>query len=274
MSFTIIRANTMASLSRNVLAKVSLRAAKGLLALSSGKRINSSEDDASGYSMARGMEARRRGLRQALANINNVESLLNIAAGTYSVINEGMMKLKELLMQGADDSYAAPQRAAIQGQIDAIVAEVDDTVKSSTYQGTKLLDGSFTGKRFQVGEEAGDILVVNLDDVRSATLGLTGLDVSSNATASVGLTAIDAALQNLLDAMQSTGEVLMRINSKQDITREMLVSIEATRSRIEDVDFAKEQMTMARINLLRELGFVSMKEAVVAPQQVLSLFAQ
>ena len=274
MSFTVIRANTMASLSRNILEQVSRRAAKTLLALTSGKRINSTEDDASGFSMARGMEARRRGLRQALANINNAESLLNIAAGTYSVITEGIMRLKELLMQGADDSFSAPQRAAIQGQVDAIVAEVDDTVNTSTYQGNTLLDGSFTGKRFQVGEEAGDSLVINLDDVRAATLGINGLDASSNATATIGLTAIDAALDVLLSAMQSTGEVLMRINSKQDITRKMIVSIEATRSRIEDVDFAREQMNLARINLIRELGFASMKEAVVAPQQVLSLFAQ
>lgn len=274
MSFTRIRANMIATLSRNVLEKISRQAARGQLALSTGKRINSTMDDASGFSLARNMEARRRGLTQALANIGNAESLLNTAAGSYDVINAMVIKIKELVMQGADDAFSPVQRIAVQGQIDALIEEIDDTISTATFQGLVLLDGTYTGKRFQTGASAGDTTVISLSDVRSSALALAGIDVSSNATASVALTQVDDALLTLQLGMQGTGELIMRFKSKMVSTQSQITSVEAARSRVEDLDYAAEQMRMSRIRLVQQSGFTSMQKALVAPRQVLSLIAQ
>ena len=274
MSFTRIGSNTFAALSRNVLEKVHRQAAAGQLALSSGKRINSAMDDASGYSLAKGMEARRRGLRQALANITNAESLLNIAAGSYEIINSMAIKIKELVMQGADDSFSPVQRNAIQGQIDALVDEIDDTVSTTTFQGTRLLDGTYSGKRFQTGEGAGETTVVSLTDVRSSALALAGIDVSSHTTASLALTLVDNAIDTLQQGMLNAGQLIMRFKAKMVATQAQVTNVEAARSRIEDLDYADQHMRMSRIRLVQQLGFSAMQEAIVAPQQVLSLIAQ
>ena len=274
MSFTRIGSNMTAALSRIMVERISRQAAKGQLALSTGKRINSTMDDASGFTLARGLEARRRGLTQALANINNAESLLNIAAGTYDTISAMVINIKELVLQGADDTFSPAQRNAIQGQIDALVEEIDDTVSTTTFQGTVLIDGSFTGKRFQTGEAAGETTIISLTDVRTSALALAGIDVSSHATASLALTQVDDALLTLQLGMQNTGELIMRFQANKEAKQAQIIGVEAVRSRVEDLDFAEEQMRMSRIRLVQELGFMSMQKAIVAPQQVLSLIAQ
>ncbi len=179
MSATNVGFNPIADLSRISVAKMGRQSAKHRLALSSGKKINTISDDASGFNLARGLEANRRGLAKALDNIGNAKNLLNTALGSYDEINELLMKIKEKAVQGADGVFNANQRNAMQGMIDAALAEIDDIVNSTAFQASKLIDGSYTGKTFQTGAYAGVTFNVDLESADTAVLGLTGVNVAS-----------------------------------------------------------------------------------------------
>lgn len=273
MSATNIGFNPIADLSRITVAKMSRQSAKHRLALSSGKRINTISDDASGFSLARGLEANRRGLAKALDNIGNAKNLLNTAIGSYDEISELLMKIKEKTVQGADGVFDSNQRNAMQGMIDAALAEIDDIVNTASFQDSRLIDGTFTGKTFQTGAYAGVTFNVDLNDTDTAALGLIGVNVDTSADGRAAMATLDDAMVVLARSMQKAGEYITRLETKETTIRHTKTAIEGTRSRIEDADFAYEQMQQIKIQFLQNMGFTSLKDAIAAPQQVLSLFA-
>ena len=277
MSFTRIGANIAALQSLNELLKVNNRIGSSLLKLSSGKRINSVGDDAAGYSLARGLEARRRSLQQALANVGTAKNVLGIAEGGYFAISDLLQIIKEKTVQAADDTYNTSQRAAIKGQIDALVSEIDSIVKENEFQGTQLINGDFSGKLFQTGAGAGDTFTVELADVDSAALllfvsGVDQLVVSSASFAAVAIAAVDTAIGKLNDAAQVVGESLLRLSSKENTLSVAITNTEAARSRIEDADFAEVQAQLVRDQIIQQTAFSAFAQANAAPQLVLSLF--
>jgi flagellin len=272
MSFTRINANISALASYNELISTNRMVSQGLLRLSSGKRINSVGDDPAGFSLARSIEARRRSLSQALNNVETAKNVLSIAEGSYLSIASILQVLKEKTVQAADDSYNSDQKAAIQGQIDALVDEIDDIVGETEFQGTNLIDGSFSSAVFQTGASAGDVFPVNLIAADSAAIGVNALEVSDALAASTAMAAVDNAINTLNSTAQGVGEYMVRLDNKQSTLAISVTNIEATRSRIEDADFASEQMELIRYQIVQQTGFASFAQANAAPQLVLSLF--
>ena len=272
MSFTRIGANITALQSLNELLKVNQKIGTGLLRLSSGKRINSVGDDAAGFSLARGLEARRRSLTQAMQNVGTAKNVLTIAEGAYLAVSDLLQVIKEKTVMGADDSFNSDQRAAIQGQINALVLEIDQIVVESSFQGTALINGTFTDKVFQTGGAAGDIFTVQLNAADASTLGVDGLLVSDAGTASTAIAAVDSAINNLNNNAQAVGEYLVRLGSKENTLATTITNTESARSRIEDADFASEQMQLIRAQIVQQTAFSSFSQANTAPQLVLSLF--
>lgn len=272
MSLTRVGFSYTAGVTAQNLNSNSRNLAKTQLALASGKRINTLEDDASGYSLARGMEAERRGTKTAINNMANAENLLEIAMGGYSGITDLLLGIKDRLMMAADAAFSSNERQAIQAQIDAILAEIDDTVNTMTFQGGKLIDGNYTSKKIQVGARAGSTFTISLGGAEVADLGLTSVDATTDTAARSGLSIVDDALSTLTGTMQRAGEFLMELGVKQRMAETNAIAIEATRSRIEDTDYATAKMRMSREALAQQMSVISMKEAFLAPQQVLALF--
>jgi flagellin len=272
MSFTRINANIAALQSYNELLNVNRSVANSLLRLSSGKRINKVGDDPAGFSLARSIESRRRSLSQALNNVGTAKNVLAIAEGSYLAIAEILQVIKEKAVQAADDSYNLDQKNAIQGQIDALVSEIDDIVLETEFQGTQLIDGSFSAAVFQTGAGAGDVFNVALSDVDSTALSVNALVVTDAATASSAMDAVDTAINTLNQAAQIVGEYTIRLDNKETTLSVAITNIESTRSRIEDADFAEEQMNLIRAQIVQQTAFSSFAQANAAPQLVLSLF--
>ena len=272
MSFTRIGANIAALQSLNALLKVNNTIGSSLLKLSTGKRINSVGDDAASFSLARGLEARRRSLQQALSNVGTAKNVLSIAEGGYLAISDLLQIIKEKTVQAADDSYNVSQRLAIQGQIDALVEEIDDIVGENQFQGQQLIDGTFSGSKFQTGAAAGDVFTVSLANADSGALSVNALVVDSATTASAAIAAVDAAIDTLNNAAQTVGESLLRLSSKEATLSVSITNTEAARSRIEDADFAMEQANLVRNQIIQQTAFSAFAQANAAPQLVLSLF--
>jgi len=232
--------------------------------LSTGKRINSAEDDTSGYALAKHLESRTRGLSQALDNVGTAKNVLNIAEGGYQAQMSLLQTMKEKATQAADGSWSTAQRGAIDDQVQALVTEFDDISADTKFNDNALFGSTTT---FQVGEGASDTLAVAFASSTGPTV-----DLSTAADATTAITTLDTAIKSLSESIQSVGDFQARLSSKEESLSLAISNTEATRSRVEDTDFAKEQMGMMKLQILQQTTVSSFAQSNAAPQMVLGLF--
>ena len=152
--------------------------------LSSGLRINSAKDDAAGLAIAERMSASVRGLNVAARNANDGISLAQTAEGALGKVGDMLQRMRELAVQSANATNSVDDRKALQAEVTQLRDEVDRIAKGASFNGKKLLDGSFTAAAFQVGAGSGEnITVGSLADTRAA--GLSKIAYAASTTASV-----------------------------------------------------------------------------------------
>jgi len=167
--------------------------ATALQRLSSGLRINSAKDDAAGLSIAERFTSQIRGNTQAARNANDGISLAQTAEGDLVQIGNNLQRIRELAVQSANATNSASDRAALQAEASLLIAEVDRVAANSSFNGVKLLDGTFTAQQFQVGANATSNDRITLSAISSArTTQLGGVGATTSAT--VTGTATTAAL--------------------------------------------------------------------------------
>ncbi len=261
--------------------------------LSSGKRINSAEDDTSGYALSKHLQSRVNGLTQALDNVSTAKNVLNIAEGGYQSQMSILQQIKESLTQAADGALSTEQRGAIGDRIHSLLTEIDDIKDQTKYNGYTLFtdSGSDRTMTFQVGEENTDTFAVTFNSSGRNDIGETGgIDIDSivgsntgsaasgdwaalNQTeATAGISTLDSAIKSMAKTIQQMGDDQARLTSKEESLSLGISNTEATRSRIEDADFAKEQMTMMKLQILQQTSVSAFTQSNSAPQVVLSLF--
>jgi flagellin len=179
---------------------------------------------------------------------------------------------KEKATQAADGSLNTTQRTAINDQVASLISEVDEIVTSTTFNDQSLIDGTYSGISFQVGEQASETLSVTLGDSDSAALGISSVSLSTQASANAAITTLQNSIDTLSDRMKDVGEYKIRLQQKQDNLENAVTNTEAVRSTIEDADFAKEQMEVMKLQILQQTSLSSLSQANTAPQLVLSLF--
>ncbi|OAD82226.1 flagellin [Comamonas thiooxydans] len=140
--------------------------------LSSGMRINSAKDDAAGLAIAERMSAQVRGLNQAQRNANDGVSLAQTAEGALGTIGGNLQRIRELAVQSRNATNSSEDRAALQKEVVQLKSEIDRVAKDTSFNGTKLLDGSFTAQAFQVGANQGQTISIDgIVNANSAALG-------------------------------------------------------------------------------------------------------
>ncbi|NVM21099.1 MAG: flagellin, partial [Desulfobacterales bacterium] len=144
---------------------------KALQRLSSGLRINSAKDDAAGLAMGNRMSAQIRGLNQAIRNANDGISLTQTVEGALQETSNILQRMRELAVQAANDSATPDDRASMQLEIDALVAELDRIATTTTFNNKKVLDGSSPIFNFQVGANANELIQVSGVNVKTNALG-------------------------------------------------------------------------------------------------------
>ena len=164
--------------------------------LSSGLRINSAKDDAAGLAISQRMTAQITGMNVAVRNANDGISLAQTAEGTLSSISDNLQRMRELAVQSANASNSATDRVAIQQEVTQLSAEIDRVATQTDFNGTKLLDGSFTAQQFQVGANVGQTITVSqIDSARTSALGaFTGFQLNGQA---IGTASDTAAAQSI-----------------------------------------------------------------------------
>ena len=168
----VINTNVLSLNAQRNLNKSGSDLATSLQRLSSGLRINSAKDDAAGLAIANRMTSQIRGLNQAARNANDGISLAQTAEGGLGTVTNSLQRIRELSVQSANATNSATDRAALQSEAAQLIAEIDRVASTSSFNGVKLLDGTFTSQQFQVGADANQtISVSSIASARTADLG-------------------------------------------------------------------------------------------------------
>ena len=139
--------------------------------LSSGLRVNSAKDDAAGLAIAERMSSQTRGLNVAARNSNDGISLAQTAEGALGKVGDMLQRMRELAVQSANATNNEDDRTALQSEVSQLRDEINRVAKQTSFNGTKLLDGSFSAATFQVGSGAGEnITIAALTDASSDKL--------------------------------------------------------------------------------------------------------
>ena len=152
--------------------------------ISSGLRVNSAKDDAAGLAIAERMTTQIRGFTVASRNANDGISLAQTAEGALGKVGDMLQRMRELAVQASNATNSKADREALQAEVKQMTNEIDRVAKSTTFNGQKILDGSFAGALFQVGANAGDNITVGaLADTR--TSGLSSVSYAEGSVASI-----------------------------------------------------------------------------------------
>jgi len=147
--------------------------------LSSGLRINSAKDDAAGLAISDRFTTQIRGLGQASRNANDAISLAQTAEGALAESTNILQRIRELSVQSANSTNSASDRQALQSEVNQLVSELDRISNTTSFNGLKLLDGSFTAQTFQVGAEANQTINVSVEGATADTLGINKVDTNN-----------------------------------------------------------------------------------------------
>ncbi|OOZ41507.1 hypothetical protein BOW53_03795, partial [Solemya pervernicosa gill symbiont] len=154
--------------------------------LSSGLRINSAKDDAAGLAISNRMTSQIRGFNQAERNANDGISLAQTAEGALAESTNILQRIRELAIQSANSTNSTTDRLSLQSEVNQLISELDRISNTTTFNGLKLLDGSFTAQTFQVGAEANQTINVTVSGATSDSLGINKVTVNNTTD---GLTA-------------------------------------------------------------------------------------
>jgi len=351
--------------------------------LSSGLRINSAKDDAAGLAIAQRFTSQIKGLDQAARNANDGISLAQTAEGALVEVTNNLQRIRELAVQSSNATNSQTDRDALQTEVASLKSEIDRVANTTSFNGVKVLDGSFTSAVFQVGANAGetiqvssivdanlaalgsvtsatgqsgattgisalgavgagallingtdvgasigaagsiqerigqtvnainnystttgvgasydaandrivltsaaDIVATGTDDgtatgfdvtstdgdaTAATTVGLTGMSVSSYAGAQLAIQQVDSALGQISTARAELGAVQNRFSSVVSSVQTSSENLAASRSRIQDTDFAQETANLSRGQVLQQAGISMLAQANSSSQSVLKL---
>ena len=161
--------------------------------LSTGLRINSAKDDAAGLAISERFTTQIRGLNQAVRNASDGISLAQTAESALSELTNNLQRIRELAVQSANATNSGSDRSALNAEVQQRIAEVERIANQTSFNGRKVLDGTFGTAQFQVGANVGETISVNLTTgMRSSQIGqiasATGTAVTASALTDNGLT--------------------------------------------------------------------------------------
>lgn len=158
--------------------------------LSSGLRINGAKDDAAGMAIAEKMTSQVMGINQAIRNAADGKNLLDTTESAHVEVSNMLQRVRELAVQSASDTNTASDRGNITAEVRQLLSEINRVAENTTFNGMRVMDGSFTGKQFQIGADAGQTLSISIDSTAANKIGAYKVDTTSFASAAAtGVTA-------------------------------------------------------------------------------------
>ncbi len=288
-----INTNAASMAAVNAINKSNASLSQSMERLATGKRINSSADDAAGKQIANRMQTQSDGMAMAQRNIADATAMLQTADGMFDEMNDILGRMDELATQAANGTYSDDDRSAMQSEFDELGQEMSDMLQNTTNGGTNLFNksenGLFTnasGVTFQVGSQSTDQITINISSqVSQLATTLGGLSAafssdygtdgaggaSASGTAGSELMTLDSAnatisaVQGAMDevgSIQSTlGATMNRLSSTATNLQSMQDNTEVAIGNIMDTDYATEASNMSKQQVLMQTGITMLKQS-------------
>ncbi|WP_106496391.1 flagellin N-terminal helical domain-containing protein [Lentibacillus sp. Marseille-P4043] len=240
--------------------------------LSSGLRINKAGDDAAGLAISEKMRGQIRGLDMASKNAQDGISLIQTAEGALNETHSILQRMRELAVQGGNDTNVTADRDAIQDELNQLMSEIDRIADTTAFNTQNLLGGSFSGT-LQIGANADQTINVQISAMDTAGLSISGttISVGSNSSASSSISSLDAAIEAVSKQRSQLGALQNRLDHTINNLGTSSENLTAAESRIRDVDMAKEMMNQTKSSILSQAAQAMLAQANQQPQGVLQL---
>ncbi|WP_295163415.1 flagellin [uncultured Brachyspira sp.] len=271
-NISALNANRQLSLTGNSMTKT-------ISQLSSGMRINTAGDDASGLAVSEKMRSQYRGLQQATRNAQSGISFIQTTEGYLNETTNIMQRMRELAIQSANGIYSDSDRALIQVEVNQLVAEVDRIASQAEFNKMNMLTGRFaadgqTPITFHIGANMDQRVSVNIGSMTAANLqvgGDTPLSISSVETANQALGRIDEGIQMVVAQRAELGAVQNRMES---MVKSLMIATEntiASESVIRDADMAQAMVAYTREQILQQTGAAMLANANMKNQSIMRI---
>jgi len=295
---SVINTNVNSLVAQNAVNINARNLSKAMEQLSTGKRINGASDDAAGLSIAQVMTSQIRGLNQAIRNANDGISLLQTADGAMIEQSNMLQRMRELAVQASSDTVTNTQKGFLNNEFQALRTEINRIGDNTSWNDRKLLDGAgglagsavvggVSGKyAFQVGSSATTITVAipnarttgafagDVNNVAGTAaiysdVNAAKIDTAPDATAAIDL--VDKALTASNTARSNIGSAINQPTYAADNMSNIAMNTSASRSRIEDTDYAQASTELARTQIIQQAATAMLAQANQSPQSVLAL---
>ena len=260
---------------------------KNIEKLSSGLRINRAGDDASGLAVSEKMRSQIRGLNRASANAQDGISFIQVAEAYLQETTDVMQRIRELSVQSSNGIYSAEDRLYIQVEVSQLVAEVDRIASHAQFNGMNMLTGRFareTGENtvtasmwFHIGANMDQRVRAYVGTMTAKALGVRDigdesiLTIDTPETANRAIGTIDEAIKKINKQRADLGAYQNRLEMSVVGINVAAENLQASESRIRDVDMAKEMVEFTRNQILTQSGTAMLAQANQQTQSVMSL---
>ena len=247
---------------------------RALKQLATGNRFVDVSEGAADFAIGEHIRAQSKGMQAAKNNADAALSFLQVAEGGLNEQNNLLIRMRELAIQAASDTYSDDERGMADLEYQQLTKEVDRIANSTSYGSQKVLAGQDKEYQFQVGAYKGDDNVIKYNSNTNTTvsaMNLDGLDVQSQDNALDTLEKIDSALTTIGKARASFGAIQSRMNSVINSTEDQVLALETARSRIQDVDVAQAYSNVQKGQILQQYQIAALTEANKSTGNVIRL---
>jgi flagellin len=260
---------------------------KNMEKLASGMRINRAGDDASGLAVSEKMRAQIRGLGQASRNAGDGISFIQTTEGYLQESQDILQRLRELAVQSSNGIYTAQDRQQIQVEVSQLVDEIDRVASHAQFNGMNMLTGAFAREEgtntvpaamwFQIGANVDQRTRVYVGTMSSMALGLKAIGDGKKITlanpdeANRAIMTFDAALNRVSKQRADLGAYQNRLEFAVKGIDVGAENLQASESRIRDVDMAKQMVEYTKNQILVQSGNAMLAQANQRSQSTLQL---
>ena len=261
----VVNTNVMSLNAQKSLSRTNGALSTAMERLSSGLRINSAKDDAAGLAISQRMTAQIKGMDQAVRNANDGISFAQTAEAALVEVTNALQRVRELAVQSANGTYTTSDRANLDAEAQQLLSEIGRISTQTEFNGATVFNGS--DRSIQVGADAGQTITISAQ----AALTAIGGDITTAGAASAMVTSVDNMLDAVATRRANLGAAQSRLGGTVANLQNASEALSASRSRIQDADFAAETAQLTRSQILQQAGTAMLAQANQSPQSVLSL---
>jgi flagellin len=267
--------NVDAMNAHRLLSNTNAQLSKSMERLSSGLRINRAADDAAGLAVSEGMRSQIRGMNVASRNAQDGVSMVQVADGALGNVGDMLQRVRDLAVQASNGTLTDQQRGNLDTEVQQVLTEIGKTGTDTEFNGLKILAGSVataaSAVTLQVGANASQNIAFVIATVSASDLGISGIAVSTAASASAAIASLDAAINTVTTNRANLGAIQNRLESTINRLGMTSENVQAAESRIRDADMASEMIDFTKNQILQQSGTAMLAQANQAPSSILSL---